>query len=165
MKQKKILFFLVFLTPLFVFSQEIILPNINIPGEASTGVTKGIVLGENLFGPRKIIFSGDQGDFQKEKTGKKISEFGKQAFRKNKLATLYSGRIFSPGIIEPFVFVNKTSEELALIEVRVFPTLLDQPYTLFLDLSARTSSKSIQANQSDDAGMYTAKILINLIKI
>ena len=161
--KRKLLMFLVFLVPIFCFAQDIILPNISMPGGFSIGAINGAMLGENLIGPRKILFSGSQ--FQKEEVGIKTSGFGVRATNIDKLQTFYSGRIFSPGIIEPFVFENKTSEELAMLEVKVFPKILEQPYTLSLDLIIRTSSKPISAEQSDDAGKYETKILITLIEI
>jgi len=165
MKRLKMLFFLAFLIPLFCSAQNIILPNINIPGSSSVGAISGAVLGENLIGPRQVIFLQDQMILQKNEIGKKSSGRSVAALNIDKLPTLYSGRIFSPGILEPFVFVNKTPEELALIKVVVFPLRLEIPYTLYLDLEVKTSSKPVSANQSDDAGMYNAKIIINLIKI
>lgn len=164
--KRKLLMFLVFLVPIFCFAQDIILPNINIPGGFSIGTINGAVLGENLIGPRKILFSGSQ--FQREEVGKKVSGFGVAATNIDQLSTLYSGKIFSPGVDKVFVFENKTAEELALLEVTVFPKILEQPYTLFIDLVIRTTSKPISvisSEKSDDAGKYTAKILITLIEI
>ena len=165
MKRLKMLLFLAFLIPLFCSAQNVILPNINVPGSSSVGGMSGAVLGENLIGPRQVIFLQDQMILQKNEIGKKSSGSNGTALNINKLPTLYSGRIFSPGITEPFVFINKTPEELALIKVVVFPLRLELPYTLYLDLEVKTSSKPVSANQSDDAGIYNAKITISLIKI
>ncbi|QQG52983.1 MAG: hypothetical protein HY931_01985 [Candidatus Falkowbacteria bacterium] len=165
MKRIRLLLFLVLLAPIISFSQNMILPNISVPGGISTGVISGAILSENLIGPRKILFLGNQSVLQKEESGKKSLEFGVSVPNIDRLTTLYSGKIFSPGIIEPFVFENKTSEELSLMEITVFPKILEQPYTLFIDLAVQVSSKLVQDNQSDDAGIYTAKINIRLTKI
>lgn len=165
MRRISLLLFLVLLAPIISFSQNMILPNISVPGGISTGVISGAILSENLIGPRKVLFFGDQSVLQKEESGKKSLEFGFGIPGIDRLATRYSGKIFSPGIIEPFVFENKTSEELSLMEITVFPKILEQPYTLFIDLAVQVSSKLVQDNQSDDAGIYTAKINIRLIKI
>jgi hypothetical protein len=165
MKRIRCLLFLVLLAPIIGFSQNIILPNISVPGEISVSAISGAVLSENLIGPRRILFSGDLSGLQREETGKKSLGFGFSTPGIDRLATRYSGKIFSPGIIEPFVFENKTPEELSLMEIMVFPKILEQPYTLFIDLAVQTSSKPVQDNQSDDAGIYTAKINISLIKI
>jgi hypothetical protein len=165
MKKIRLLLFLVLLAPIIGFSQNIVLPNINVPGGISVGAISGAILSENLIGPRKILFFGDQSVLRKEEFGKKSLEFGFSTPNIDRLATRYSGKIFSPGIIEPFVFENKTPEELSLMEIVVFPRILEQPYTLFIDLAVQASSKPVQNNQSDDAGIYTAKINISLIKI
>lgn len=161
--KRKLLMFLVFLVPIFCLAQDIILPNISTPSGFSIGTMNGVMLGENLIGPRKILFSGSQ--FQREEMGIKISGFGVRAPNIDKLQTFFSGRIFSPGIIEPFVFENRTPEELNMLEITVFPKILEQPYSLFMDLIIRTSSKPISAEQSDDTGKYETKILITLIEI
>lgn len=161
----KLLFILFLLTPLYCLSQEYILPNINSPGGFSIGVVKGAVISENLIGPRKIIFSGNQLALQRKETENLSTGNNAKASNTDLLTTLYSGRIFSPGILEPYVFNNKTPSELVLIEVMIFPVRLEEPYTLFIDLEVQTSSKPILANQSDDAGVYNAKIIVNLIEI
>jgi hypothetical protein len=164
---KKWLLFLV-LIPLICSSQDIVLKNINIPGAISVGVINGAVLSENLIGPRKVIFEKDPNKMIFQKTEERKSfRFGEGSSVSDKLTTLYSGKIFSPGILEPFIFENKTPEELSTIEVTVYPTHLEQPYTLFIDLKVQTSSKPVIKNQndSDDAGTYNAKINISLIEI
>jgi len=88
---------------------------------------------------------------------------GKSSF--DKLAVLFSGRVYSPNMAEPILFENKTPEELVLLEIPVFPTILEQPYTLFMDLSIKASSKPIGTVLSDDAGMYQAVLNVSLIKI
>ena len=161
---KKRMLFLVLLTPLICYSQDIVLPNINIPGGTSVGVINGAVLGENLIGPRKIIFIWEQGDLQKIQIKNKSSRFTEETSPVEKIPTLYSGRIYSPGIIEPFVFKDKTQEELSIIEVKVFPIRLEEPYTLFIDLIVQASTDPVTSKKSIDAGIYTAKISINLIE-
>jgi len=163
-KRMKLLLFLVLLTPLICCSQDIVLSNINIPGKTSVGVINGAVLGENLLGPKRIIFVWEQGDLQKIQTEKKSSKFTVETSHVEKIPTLYSGRIFSPGIIEPFVFKDKTQEELSILEVKVFPIRLEEPYTLFIDLIVQVSSEPVKSNKSIDAGDYTAKISIKLIE-
>ncbi len=141
-----------FLLPTICFSQDIILPSISVPGGTGNMVIKGALLDENLVGPSTIAFSGNS--FQKQRTKKSTID---------ELSTLYSGRIYSPGIIAPFVFENKTPEELYQIEVRVFPIMLEMPYSLYFDLTIQASSKSISSGDLDEAGQYNANITINLI--
>lgn len=159
MNKTRFLVFLVLLTPLFCFSQEVVLSSMKVPGSTSVGVISGAVLGENLLGPRKIVFSSEQGDLQKRQVEKKSAKAGKDV----SIPTLYSGRIFSPGIIEPVVFKDKTKEELVLLEAKVFPIRLEEPYTLYIDLTVSASSAPVKSNKSVDAGDYTANLSINLI--
>lgn len=161
--KRMLLFFFILLGPLICLSQSIILQNIKTPGETSQGSVKGAILGENIIGPRKVLFLGEQMVLQKEEERK--SSFGFGVSKVDKLPTLYSGKISSPGIIEPFVFENKTPEELVLLEIIVFPTILEQPYTLYIDLTVLTSTKPISAPESDDAGEYTARLSITLTEI
>ena len=154
----KLLTFLLFLlVSHYCYSQNAVLPSIAIPGSTSIGGIKGAVLGENLFGPRKILFSGNLMNLERVETGS-----GKVALGKDKLTTLYSGRIFSPGIMEPFIFTDKTPEELVLIQGLVFPLMLEQPYTLYIDLEVKTSTKPTSASLSDDAGIYNAQVNISI---
>lgn len=157
MKRLPLLLFLL-ISP-FCYSQSVILPSIATPGNTSIGGINGAVLGENLFGPRTILFSGNLMNLERAETGS-----GKVALGNDKLTTLYSGRIFSPGIMEPFIFTNKTPEELVLIQGLVLPLRLEQPYTLYLDLEVKTSTKSISASPSlsDDAGIYNAQVNISI---
>ncbi len=164
---KKWLLFWV-LIPTLCYSQDIILKNISIPGTISVGIINGAILAENLIGPRKVIFEKDPNNMILQKTeDKKSFRFGEGSSNMDKLTTFYSGRIFSPGILEPFIFENKTPEELSIIEVVVYPIHLEQPYTLFIDLKVQTSSKPVTKDQTDsnDAGIYSAKINISLIEI
>jgi hypothetical protein len=100
-------------------------------------------------------------NLERNETGKAIS--GSSTGAKDMLATLFTLRIFSPGITQPVLLENKTQEELNLIEVRVFPVNLGMPYNLFLDLKVQTSTKPVSASQSDDAGDYTGNFTVNLI--
>jgi len=83
----------------------------------------------------------------------------------DRLLTLFSGRIYSPGISEPFIFENKTPEELVQMEVTMFPDFLELPYTLFLDLTVQVSSHPKSADVSDDAGEYGAVITVTLTQL
>lgn len=164
---KKWLLFLV-LMPFICSSQDIVLKNISIPGATSMGIINGVVLGENLTGPIKVIFEKDPDKMVFQKTEERKSfRFREGSTNLDKLTTLYSGKIFSPGILEPFIFENKTPEELSIMEVTVYPEHLEQPYTLFIDLKVQISSNPTTKNQtdSDDAGTYNAKINIILFKI
>ena len=163
MNKTRFLVFLVLLTPLFCFSQEIVLSSMKVPGSTSVGVISGAVLGENLLGPIKIVFSSEQSDLQKRQVEKKSSKIGAGTSQPEKIPTLYSGRIFSPGIIEPFVFKDKTKEELVLLEAKVFPIRLEEPYTLYIDLTVSASSAPVKSNKSVTAGDYIANLSINLI--
>lgn len=163
MKRKIFLMFLVFLFPLAAFSQEEIkLSDINKPGNTGIAEKQGIVLAENLLGPYKVVFSGNAPGsaipvLSKEETGDSGSF--------DKLAVLFSGRVYSPNMAEPILFGNKTPEELVLLEIPIFPTILEQPYTLFMDLSIKASSKPIDTALSDDNGIYQAVLNVSLIKI
>jgi hypothetical protein len=158
--------FLVFLFPLAAFSQEEIkLSDINKPGDTGIVEKQGIVLAENLLGPYKVVFSGNAPGsaipvLSKEETS---NSGGKSSF--DKLAVLFSGRVYSPNMAEPILFENKTPEELVLLEIPVFPTILEQPYTLYLDLKIQAVSKPIIDKLSDDAGKYSAVLNVSLIKI
>lgn len=164
-KLLKLLFYLALLTPILCNSQNnLILPSIAVPGSTSIGVFNGVILGQNLMGPRRISFSGNQMNLERKETGRTTSGSSTTRASTDKLTTLFSGRIFSPGLSEYFKFENKTQEELTLIEVRVFPIRLEQPYTLCLDLKVQVSTKPISVNQSDDAGVYTGNLNVNLIK-
>ncbi len=164
----KLLFVFVLLIPILCLSQEVVLKNINIPGDKSLGVINGAILSENLIGPRKVIFEKNPNQMVLQKIEERKSfRFGLESSDMDKLSTLYSGKIFSPGITEPFIFENKTPEELSVLEVVVFPVILEQPYTLYIDLKVQVSSKTVSVNQidSDDAGTYNAKITIYLTEI
>jgi hypothetical protein len=145
--------------------QEIKLSDINKPGENGIAEKQGILLGENLFGPHKLVFSGNSPGtvlpvLSKEEQGKMG---GKGTF--DKLAVLFSGKIYSPNMTEPIMFENKMPEELVLLEIPIFPTILEQPYTLFMDLTIKASSKPIGMALVDDAGVYRAFLNVSLIRI
>jgi hypothetical protein len=152
------LFFLFLFLPLFSFSQGFVLPSIAIPGQISEGEIKSVVLKENLLGPKRLVFFADY--FQKEETSANCLDCGV-----DKLEVKYSGRIFSPGILEPFIFEDKSPEELRLIESLIFPLILEQPYTLYLDLSVRVMSNPISIDKSADAGVYNSKFVCKLEEI
>lgn len=142
--------------------QEIKLSDINKPGENGVVEQLGIVLAENLFGPHKVVFSGNAPGgaiptLSKEEQGKSGSF--------DKLEVLFSGKIYSPNMAEAILFENKTPEELVLMEISIFPTILEQPFTLFMDLSIKASSKPIGTVLSDDAGIYRAVLNVGLVKI
>lgn len=164
---KSIGIFLILLLPIISQAQDIRLSDIPKPGEIGNAFRIGIVLGENLLGPYKVVFSGNApGDviptLSREETG--LSGAGIGSF--DKLATLYSGKIYSPtNMSEPFIFENKTPEQLIQMEIPIFPTILEQPYTLYLDITVQASTKPIIDKFSDDAGEYVATLTISLIKL
>ncbi len=160
---RKVLIFLIFCMPFISFSQDVVLQNIATPGGTSMSTINGAILGENLIGPRRVLFSGDY--LQKEQSNKSSINFGIQVPNIDKLTTFYSGRIFSPGIIEPFVFENLTPEQLVNLEITVFPVHLEQLYSLYVDLVISVTSKTISSKQLDEAGHYKARISISLLKI
>jgi hypothetical protein len=145
--------------------QEIKLSDINKPGENGIAEKQGIMLAEYLFGPHKVVFSGYAPGsavpvLSKEEQGK---SGGQGSF--DKLAVLFSGKLYSQNMAEPIIFENKTPEELVLLEIQILPIILEQPYTLFMDLSIRASSNSIGKILSDDAGSYQAVLNVILINI
>ncbi|MGB8953393.1 MAG: hypothetical protein WCC06_12100 [Candidatus Aminicenantales bacterium] len=144
--------------------QEIKLSDINKPGENGIVEQQGIVLAENLLGPHKVVFSGNSPGsvipvLSKEEQGTS----GVKNF--DKLAVLFSGKIYSPNMAEPILFENKTPEELVLLEIPVFPTILEQPYAVYLDLEIQARSKAVSEKLSDDNGIYQAVLNVSLIKI
>lgn len=163
MKQKILLICLVLFFYITGFpQQEIRLSDITKPGDNVFLEQKGVVLAELLVGPRKAAFSGNAPGstvpvLSKEEQGK---SGGKASF--DKLAVLFSGKIYSPNMAEPIIFENKTPEELVLLELSILPNSLE-PYTLFMDLSIRASSKPIGMTLSDDAGVYRAVLNIVLV--
>jgi len=167
MKKKRLAFMFCFLIfPLSLFSQEQInLTRINKPGDVVIAEKVGIVLAKNLLGLYKVVFSGNSPGspvpvLSREETS---NSSGKNSF--DKLAVLFSGRIYSPNMAEPILFENKTAEGLVLLEVPIFPTILEQPFDLYLDLKIRAASKPISDKLSDDAGEYSAVLNITLAKL
>jgi hypothetical protein len=145
--------------------QEIRLTDIAKPGGMGIAEQKGIVLAENMFGPCKVVFSGNAPGsalpvLSKEEQGK---SGGKGSF--DKLAMTFSGKIYSPNMGEPIMFENKTPEELTLLEIPVFPVILEQPYPLFLDLTVKAMSKPIGPSLMDDAGVYRAVLNVTLVRM
>ena len=143
--------------------QEIKLSGIQKPGGSGFSDIRGIVLAENLLGPRKLVFSGNAPGsalpvISKEELG---PSGGKGSF--DKLAVQFSGKIYSPNMAEPVIFENKTPEELVRLEFPILPIALDQPYMLFIDLSINVISKPIGMTLSDDAGTYRAVLNVILI--
>ena len=166
--KKKFLFLFVLIIPLACYSQNITSADINILNDSNTGLINGVMLGENLIGPRKIVFSGNQMTLKREDEGNKIPKFGYTSSKIDRLETLYSGKIFSEGIIEPFVFENKTPEEIIAMEVLVFPKFLEHPYSLFIDLLILVPTKQPSLNldhQSYYAGKYRANLVVEIIGI
>lgn len=148
------------------FSQEEIkLSDIRRPGNTGLGEKPGLVLAENLIGPYKVVFSGNSPGnpvpvLSREETG---IFGGKSSF--DKLAVLFSGKVYSPLMAEPILFIDKTPEELVRLEIMVFPSILEQPYALFLDLKVQAASKTAGNALSDDAGHYAAFLNVGLIKL
>ncbi len=159
---KKSFLFLFLLIPIMCFSQqELKLTNVNAPGGKSEGVIRALI-GQNLFGPKKVKFFGipDEMVFQrneKQKSGRGLISY-------DKLSTLYSGKIYSSGIVEPYIFENKTPEELVSLEIIVFPKMQGVPYFLYLDLKVQAMTKTI-GSLSDDAGVYASKLKVKLFNL
>lgn len=156
---------LILLFPFLLFSDEIKLTNITVPGGSGNAIRIGMVLGENLIGPYRVVFSGKAPGssvpvLSREETNSSRSGCGSY----DKLLTLFSGKLYSPGISEPFVFENKTPEELIHMEVTMSPYILEQPYTLYIDLTIQASSHPKDADVSDDAGTYAATLTVTFIK-
>lgn len=161
-----VLVFGILLFSVAIFSDEIRLSNIAVPSGSGSVTRVGIVLGENLMDPCKVLFSGTSPGssvpvLSREETNSSGSGIGSY----DRLMTLYSGRIYSPEITEPFVFENKTPEELVQMEVSVFPDILGQPFVLYLDLTIQASSHLKEDEISNDAGEHGAMITVTLIKI
>lgn len=166
--KRKFLFLFVLMTPFICYSQNIRSVDINILNNTNTGHINGVVLGENLIGPRKIVFSGNEMTLERRERVNIISEFGFSSSKTDRLETMYSGKIFSEGIIEPFVFENKTPEELIAMEVLVFPKFLEHPYTLFISILVSVPILQPSFNSdyhSYDAGEYRADLVVEIIGI
>lgn len=159
---KNLTLLLFFLLPLFNFSQELLLLNIIIPGEEKISEQKNILIMENIQGPKKILLAAEYLK-RHEEISASTSSFKQDKI--DELNTTYSGVIYSPGIIEPFVFENKKPEELNLLEALVFPNYLEQPYSLYLNLIVKVSSKKIKHELSDDSGIYNANLIISIREI
>lgn len=157
---------LILLFPFLLFSDEIKLTNITVPGGSGNAIRIGMVLGENLIGPYKVTFSGiAPGSSVPILSREEINASGGSIGSFDELITLYSGRIYSPARGEPFVFENKTPKELVHMETTMFPDILELPYTLYIDLTIQASSHPKDADVSDDAGTYTATLTISLHQI
>jgi len=151
---------------ILVFSALGFSNQITMPGGSGNIIRTGLVLGENLIGPCIVTFSGTAPGssipvLSREETNSSGSKIGSY----DKLLSLFSGRIYSPGISEPFVFENKTPEELDQMEVTMFPDFPLQHYTLFLDLTVQVTSHLKNADVSDDAGEYGAMITVTLTQL
>ncbi|MBD3282128.1 MAG: hypothetical protein GF387_00775 [Candidatus Portnoybacteria bacterium] len=160
--------FLVFFLSIFFalgFSDDVQLNNIQVPGGESNSKMVGILLGENIIGPCKVLFSGRAPGtnipvLSREET---VSSGGTGSF--DRLETLYSGKIYSEDLSEPLMFENKTPEELIQMEIPIFPKFLQKPYNLFLDLEIHAKSDSKESDISDDAGTYLANLTTTIIKL
>lgn len=152
-------FFIVLLfifLPLFSISQNNINLVINNSPQEKIPLFKGQLIQENLFGPKKLNFVG-KFDFEKL-PGKK----SRKDIEPRKLNVLYSGRIFSPGIIEDILFENKSSEELKILELQIYPKILEQPYSLYWDLTISIPPAKPFSGISNDAGEYLSNFSIQL---
>lgn len=136
------------------------------PGESAVIGLKRVVIGEDLIGPYKVRFSGVGSQNLPYLVKKESKQGGSRSGPSyDKLKTVFSGKIQSPGINEPFKFKNKTPEELSQMEVDIYPKFIDRPYTLYLHLKARVTSHPIEDEESNDAGEYKARISVNLNQI
>lgn len=160
---KKLISLLIILLPLLLFSQELILSNILIPGEEKISEQKAFLISENIQGPKKILLTAEYLRRHEERLSSSIRGFNQSEI--DELKTLYSGMIYSPGIVKPFVFNNILPEELAQLDIVVFPNYLEQPYSLYLDLTVKYSSKPIGDKKSDDAGVYNGKLIIKIVEL
>ncbi len=162
MKIFRIVLFLVIL----IFSVSGFSEEITIPGGSKSIIRTGLVLGENLIGPRKVVFSGmGPGIVVPALSKEETNSSGNATGSFDRLLTLFSGKIYSPGISEPFIFENKTPEEFVQMETIMFPDYLEQPYTLFLNLTVQVASHPKNADVSDDAGEYGAAITVTLTQL
>jgi hypothetical protein len=157
MKHGTLIIVLFSLFSVSLVAQGFQLNSIKTPGSKSMNSIKNILLGENVIGPRKVVFVGDL-VFCKTESGENSKEV-------DLLDALYSGRIYYEGMEEPFVFENKTPEEIRQLEIIIFPRFLEMPYKLFLDLDVVVNSKEIGNKMSNDAGEYNCRGVINLIAI
>ena len=163
---KSIVIVLILFLPIISQAQDIKLNDIPKPGEIGGAIRTGIVLGKDILGSYQVVFSGNATGIPVPVLSREeisASGSGKGSF--DKLATRYSGKIYSPSMAEPFIFENKSPEELIQMEVLVFPTILEQPYTLFMDIKVQASSKFVKDNLSDDAGEYVATLTVNLTSL
>ena len=159
---KHFLLLVILTIPLFCFSQgNIVINNINNPGEKTNGRVVGFVLGQAFLGPKKVRFITDQSLLKRNE----INSSGSSSSKFDILDTEFSGKIYSPDIIGPFVFENKTLEEISNLDITVFPKIMEKPYTLYLDLTISASSKPIDSPISDDAGVYHGILTLSIKNI
>jgi len=151
---KRFIIYLILLLPFFSYSQEFVLSKILIPGEEKISEQKAILISENIIGPKRVFLTAQY--LMKKEVGENSSG------EVDQLQTSYSGLIYSPGIIEPFQFDNINPDDLRMLDIVVYPVYLEQPYSLYLDLTIKYSSKSINSSQSDDAGVYNTNLIIKL---
>ena len=162
-----ILVFTVLIFSVTAHAQELVEINkINKPGQSGIGTTNNIVLSENVVGPCKVTFSGVAPGSSTpvlSREEKDVSGGGIGSY--DKLATLFSGKIYSPGVKEPFEFKDITPFEFIQMVVDVHPHSLEHPYNLYLDLEVRIISHSVGDKLSDDAGEYEAVITVTISKL
>lgn len=159
----KIIIFLICLIPFTGFSQEIVLKSVSAPGQSSIIVVDQLLQFENNVGPKKVTFPSNEMILKRQESEKGL--FGTKGLGIDELQTFYSGKIFSEDIQEPFIFENKTPEELRTLEIAIFPNFLERPYTLYLSLKIEIISDPISSNNSDDAGRYTARFSVSINKL
>lgn len=156
--KNKFIILIVLLLPFVCFSQEVILNKIEILGGTSITHQNNLLLSENTLGPIKVEFLGGVEMVRQEQGQSKEKN-------EDRLKILFSGRIHSEMVVEPFIFTNKTTEELIQLQILIFPNHLQQPYDLYLDLEMSVTSKQIGEKNSSDAGEYNSILRVNLTKI
>lgn len=162
-----ILVFTVLIFSVTAHAQKLVEINkINKPGQSRVGTANNIVLGKNVIGPCKVTFSGiAPGSSVPILSRGEKDAYGGNIGSYDKLVTLFSGEIRSPGVAVPFKFKNITPAEFIQMEVNVHPRSLEQPYNIYLDLKVQIISHSVGDKLSDDAGEYNAVITVTISKL
>jgi hypothetical protein len=143
--------------------QQLVLPPLTAPGSVSRGKIPVIVTPQ-LMGRCKMIFSGfAPGIALPVLSREETDPSGRGLGKYDRLDTFFTGSIMFQST-ELYSFVDKLAEEL----VRVEPVISSPPGfpigPITLDLEIKAASSPTFSIHSQDAGIYTATLVITLIQ-